>query len=217
MTKEGPDTARQKLEAMREILDLGIAMVHLDPRRDGVQVPERFRKDPVLRLNFAYGFRLPALTIDDEGIYAILNFQGERAACNIPWAAVFAITAPEHEHNGRLWPEDVPEEVVSELVAQASRARMHEVGVTETTSEQTRPDKPRARRAKKTATPATKPLLAPAPSKAPGPSTPGQAPDATTTANAAGAAAPAAPAPATTKSAETKTPARPRGHLRVVK
>lgn len=145
MTMDGADTAPQKLEAMREIMDGGIVMVHLDPRKDGVQVPARFRGDAVLRLNFAYGFKLPALTIDDEGIYAILNFQGERAACNIPWSAVFALTSPDLDHHGRLWPEDVPQEVVSELVAQASRTQLREVSVTEGAGETTRPDKPSPR------------------------------------------------------------------------
>lgn len=140
---DGADTAPHKLEVMRDIMEQGIAMVHLDPRKEGVQVPERFRHDPVLRLNFAYGFRLPALTVDDEGVYAILNFQGERAACNIPWSAVFAITAPEHPGLGHLWPEDVPQELVEHVVAKASRPALREVGVAEGPGETTKPDKPR--------------------------------------------------------------------------
>lgn len=197
MTTEGADTAPQKLEAMRELLEQGIAMVHLDPRKDGVQVPQRFRGDAVLRLNFAYGFKLPALTIDDEGIYAILNFQGERAGCNIPWSAVFALTSPELDHNGRLWPEDVPPEVVSELVAQASRSRLREVSVTEGSGETTRPDKPKPGAkprlgAKQKPRAMPKPVAVPTPDAVPEPS--GQA-----------------------KPDDTPPPPRAKGHLRVVK
>jgi stringent starvation protein B len=137
------DTAREKRETMETIMEQGIAMIHLDPRREEVQVPARFRTDPVLRLNYAWGFKLPALTIDDEGVYAILNFQGQRAAVNVPWSAIFAVTAPEREHEGRVWPEDVPKEMVAAVQAQA-KARLREVEVSEESGEATRPDRPSA-------------------------------------------------------------------------
>ena len=137
------DAVQQKLETIREYMERGIAMIHLDPRKDGVLVPERFRSDPVLRLNFAYGFRLPALTIDEEGVYAILNFGGERAAVSIPWSAVFAITAPEQEHQGRLWPDDVPLEMVAELAGLSRGPAKPELDVAEAPPEDTKPDRPR--------------------------------------------------------------------------
>ena len=86
-------------------------MLHLDPRRPGVCVPPQFVSDPVLRLNIAYGFNLPALDIDDEGVYAVLSFGGRDFGCTIPWDAVFAMTLPHDEHEGVVFPAAVPTEL----------------------------------------------------------------------------------------------------------
>ena len=103
--------AEQKRETMLTLLDRGLVMVHLDPRASGVTVPERFRQDPLLRLNIAYGFNLPALDIDDEGIYAVLSFSGQDYGCTLPWSAIFAITLPDDGHEGRMWASSLPEEL----------------------------------------------------------------------------------------------------------
>lgn len=89
----------------------GMVMVHMDPRREGVQVPPQFAGDPVLRLNLAYGFNLPALDVDEDGIFAMLSFGGHRFGCSMPWDAVFALTMPDEAHAGVVWPEDLPHEL----------------------------------------------------------------------------------------------------------
>ncbi len=86
-------------------------MIHLDPRRDGVQVPGHLKDDPVLRLNLAYGFNIPGLHVDDQGVFAMLSFGGHRFGCTLPWVAVFALTMPEEAHRGVVWPEDLPTEL----------------------------------------------------------------------------------------------------------
>ena len=101
----------QKRDTMLQLLDRGLVMVHLDPRVDGVEVPDYLSQDPTLRLNIAYGFNLPALEIDMEGIYAVLSFGGVNHGCTIPWASVFAITMPDDQHAGRLWPSSLPAEL----------------------------------------------------------------------------------------------------------
>jgi hypothetical protein len=103
--------APEKMTEMLRLLDLGLVMVHLDPRGDAVQVPEHLAVDPVLRLNIAYGFNLPGLEVDEKGIYAVLSFGGQNFGCDIPWDAVFALTLPGQEHEGALWPDDLPEEL----------------------------------------------------------------------------------------------------------
>ena len=62
-----------KQTEMLRLLDEGQVMVHLDPRREGVKAPGYLAEDPVLRLNIAYGFNLPTLEVDDEGVYAVLS------------------------------------------------------------------------------------------------------------------------------------------------
>lgn len=105
---------RKKLEAMLR-MGRGLVMVHLDPRRDGVVVPEYLSHDPVLRLNLAYGFNLPALDIDDSGVFAILSFGGRNFGCTLPWHAIFAMTRPGDAHAGVAWPESTPPELAAAL------------------------------------------------------------------------------------------------------
>ena len=92
-------------------------MVHLDPRSEGVVVPEWFKSDPALRLNIAYGFNLPSLDIDEEGIYAVLSFGGQNHGCTVPWSAVFAITLPQDQQDGQVWPSSLPKELLEPITA----------------------------------------------------------------------------------------------------
>ena len=107
----------EKREMMLYLLDRGLVMIHLDPRKEGVVVPEHFRADASLRLNIAYGFNLPALEVDEEGVYAVLSFGGVNYGCTIPWGSVYAITLPDEDHGGRLWAEDLPPELVGSAAA----------------------------------------------------------------------------------------------------
>ncbi|PKN57653.1 MAG: hypothetical protein CVU56_09950 [Deltaproteobacteria bacterium HGW-Deltaproteobacteria-14] len=102
---------QQKRRQLQSMLDHGLVMLHLDPRVEGVSVPPQFRGDPVLRLNIAYGFNLPALDIDASGVYAMLSFSGRNFGCNLPWEAIFAMTAPHDGHEGMVWPESIPAEL----------------------------------------------------------------------------------------------------------
>ena len=107
----------EKRDAMLELLDRGLVMVHLDPRCEGVVVPEWLSEDPTLRLNIAYGFNLPALDIDEEGIYVVLSFGGQNHGCTLPWSAIFAITLPQEEHDGQVWPSSLPKELIETMAA----------------------------------------------------------------------------------------------------
>lgn len=100
-----------KRRQLLSMLDKGLVMIHLDPRVEGVEVPERFKKDPVLRLNIAYGYRLPALDIGLDGVYAVLSFSKQNFGCTLPWSAIFALTSPDNAHEGIVWHEAVPPEL----------------------------------------------------------------------------------------------------------
>jgi len=104
-------TGFQKRRQLLEMLDRGLVMLHLDPRAPDVVVPARFKSDPVLRLNIAYQFRLPALDIGAEGVYAVLSFDKQNFGCTLPWSAIFAVTRPDAGHDGIIWPESVPPEL----------------------------------------------------------------------------------------------------------
>ncbi len=106
---------RKQLEAMLR-MGRGLVMVHLDPRREGVVVPDRFASDPVLRLNLAHGFNLPAFDIDDNRVHAILSFGGYNFGCTLPWRSIFAMTRPAEAHAGVAWPDSAPPEARSSLL-----------------------------------------------------------------------------------------------------
>jgi stringent starvation protein B len=89
-------------------------LVHVDARRSEVSVPARFRADPSLVLRFGYNLS-PAigdLTIDEEAIAGTLTFGGQPFRCILPWTAVYAAMV-EGEQRGTVWPEDVPEDVLT--------------------------------------------------------------------------------------------------------
>jgi len=106
-------TAFQKRRQLLEMLDQGLVMVHLDPRPDEVIVPGYLKDGPVLRLNLAYGFRLPALDVNGDGVYAVLSFNRQNFGCNLPWSAIFALTAPDKGNDGMVWPSSLPVELRS--------------------------------------------------------------------------------------------------------
>jgi len=112
----------EKRDTMLALLDRGLVMVHLDPRLADVIVPDYLAVDPTLRLNIAYGFNLPALEVDDEGIYAVLSFGGVNHGCTVPWEAVYALTVPDAQQDGKMWPSSLPPELAEQAAAMAAAA-----------------------------------------------------------------------------------------------
>lgn len=113
---------KHKHREFDELLDRGVVMIHIDPRVDGVVVPRQFSGECALRLNVAYGFSLPALESSETGIYAVLSFGGQNFGCTIPWSAVYALTLPEDEHDGMVWPDSIPAELQEVAAPGAQKA-----------------------------------------------------------------------------------------------
>lgn len=134
-------TAFQKRRQLLEMLDKGLVMLHLDPRPEEVIIPAYLKTEPVLRLNLAYGFRLPALDVGAEGVYAVLSFNRQNFGCTLPWGAVFAMTMPDNSHDGVLWPGSLPPELKpagdtgESGVSVALKPALQEVEGTATTTE----------------------------------------------------------------------------------
>jgi hypothetical protein len=111
---EDDASAPDKRKTLEGLLERGAVLVHVDARRADVQVPPRFRADPSLVLRFGYNLtpKLYDLEIDELGISATLVFAGAPFRCTLPWAAVYAAMV-EGEQRGTVWPEDVPEDVLT--------------------------------------------------------------------------------------------------------
>jgi stringent starvation protein B len=107
-------SAPDKRRTLEQLLSRGPVLVHVDARRTEVAVPPRFRADASLVLRFGYSLS-PAirdLTVDDEAISGTLTFGGSPFHVVLPWTAVYAAMV-EGEQRGTVWPEDVPEDVLT--------------------------------------------------------------------------------------------------------
>lgn len=80
-----------KALVMNTALDYGIATVELNPKSAGAVVPDAYRHQATLVLNFSRRFSPPDLVVDDEGIRSTLSFRGELIPVAVPWSAVIAI------------------------------------------------------------------------------------------------------------------------------
>jgi stringent starvation protein B len=118
---DDPDTELPaKRAVVDELLATGAVLVHVDARREGVHVPERFRGDAKLVLRFGYQLvpAVPDLEVDDAGIRGTLTFGGVPHHCELPWSAVYGIIS-DVDSRGLVWPDDVPDDVIGELAAGA--------------------------------------------------------------------------------------------------
>lgn len=103
-----------KCDLLDTLLGKGKVMVHLDARRDGVEVPTQFQGDHHLRLKLSLWFGIDDFVYDDAGVRASLSFGGKRFYCVLPWHAIFAMTS-HVEPIGYLWPDDLPKELAAQL------------------------------------------------------------------------------------------------------
>src|SRR5689334_22329382 len=111
---EDDASAPDKRRTLETLLSRGPVLVHVDARRSEVSVPTRFRADASLVLRFGHNLS-PAiidLTVDDDAISGTLTFAGQPFRCILPWTAVYAAMV-EGEQRGTVWPEDVPEDVLT--------------------------------------------------------------------------------------------------------
>ena len=111
---EDDTNAPDKRRTLEHLLARGPVLVHVDARRAEVAVPARFRADPSLVLRFGYNLSpaISDLTVDDSAIAGTLTFAGQPFRCVLPWTAVYAAMV-EGEQRGTVWPEDVPEDVLT--------------------------------------------------------------------------------------------------------
>ena len=67
----------------------------IDPRVEGVTVPDHLRGHMPLGLNLSRNFHLETFEIDDAGVRASLSFKGVRSLCVLPWTSILSMTADE--------------------------------------------------------------------------------------------------------------------------
>jgi stringent starvation protein B len=106
---------------MLALLEQSGVFVHLDPRIQGVVVPDGFRRQPELVLQFGLNMAVAIkdLDVDDEAVSGTLSFARRPFWVKVPWNAVYALVSDE-DQRGMVWPEDAPRE---SKLSQGSHAR----------------------------------------------------------------------------------------------
>ena len=99
-----------KADVVRELLERDQIRIIVDPRVDGVVVPEAQKDQMPLALDIGYGMRpnpIPDLEIRDDGISATLSFNRTGEYCFIPWDAVMGLA--QRDVIQIVWKHDTPE------------------------------------------------------------------------------------------------------------
>lgn len=80
--------ALKKLGVFKKYIEQGMVSVTLDPRIEGVSVPDHFTNRPELVLNFSYRFFIDDFSFNEHAVCASLSFSGRPFFCVVPWGAV---------------------------------------------------------------------------------------------------------------------------------
>ena len=104
-----------KRDVLRFLLEQGQPVrLLLDARREGVEVPPRFRNTPQLILEIGYKMNppIPDLDIEGDGVRCTLSFAKQPFQCVMPWTAIWTLVG-KHDGRGYQWVEDMPPEIVA--------------------------------------------------------------------------------------------------------
>jgi stringent starvation protein B len=101
-----------KLSFAAELLKGQSIQIRFDARRPGVEVPAYLTKNGnvTLQVGHAMAVPIPDLKVDAWGMSGTLSFKRRPFFVKVPWSAVFIVVGAE-DNRGRVWEEDVPEDV----------------------------------------------------------------------------------------------------------
>ena len=101
---------KEKKDRVLEALEQGMTQIHLDARKPGVLVPDKFRAEHHLVLNVSYRFDPPDLSVSEWGVRQTLSFGGSRFTVGVPWSALYAV-ASLATREFWMFPDDMPQEL----------------------------------------------------------------------------------------------------------
>ncbi len=127
----------EKKERLLAALDQGLTQLHLDARRPGVLVPEKFKTEHHLVLNVSYRFDPPDLAVNDWGVRQTLSFGGSRFQVGVPWSAIYAV-ASLVTREFWMYPDEMPMELADSVADGVTDADLRPAG------QELPPERPRA-------------------------------------------------------------------------
>jgi stringent starvation protein B len=119
-----PEERPSKRDAFLAFFGEGWVSIHLDARREGVEVPDEFEDNRHLVLQYGQNMPIPIhdLDVNEKGVTATLSFSRTPYRTFVPWSAVYIVAC--NDGRGILYYEDVPEDV--SLVARPIDAKTGE-------------------------------------------------------------------------------------------
>lgn len=98
-----------KKQVALALLEQSGIFIHLDPRGKDVIVPNQFKEQTELVLQFGLNMRVPIkdLEVQDDAICGTLSFSRRPFWCRIPWDAVHAIVS-DADRRGFSWQRIAP-------------------------------------------------------------------------------------------------------------
>lgn len=115
-------TLPSKKDVLLGLLEKTSVLVHLDARRDDVEVPKHLKSNAQLILQLGLNLAVPIrdLEVNDAGVSCTLSFSRTPFFCVLPYPAIFAMVS-EDGGKAMVWPEDVPAEVARAAEAEARK------------------------------------------------------------------------------------------------
>jgi hypothetical protein len=112
-------TASQKLYVARKLLQSGSFTASLDPRRLGVEVPQRFKPLSQLDVRVKGGPGGPHdAALREHGIVGMVRtMNNEKIHVSLPWHSIFALIGQGDPTSGKFWGADCPVELRERLAA----------------------------------------------------------------------------------------------------
>ncbi len=100
--------SQMKYMWMQKLLESAWVSVFLDPRINGVDLPEYLKQETHIVLQYGHQMPIPIrdLLVNEAGIFATLTFHQAPFETFVPWDAVFAIT--DGDERMQVWPRDIP-------------------------------------------------------------------------------------------------------------
>jgi hypothetical protein len=117
------EPAVSKAAFLRHVLETENALIHIDPRKQRVAVPEALKseKHTVLLLGFRLAIPIRDLTISDVGFSATLSFNRTPFLVFVPWDAVLGVVG-HSTTQFRLWPDAFSEDLIAEMAKEQEAA-----------------------------------------------------------------------------------------------
>lgn len=109
---------KEKHQLVNKCLNDEYVLVHLDSRKENVDLPQHLMNQPLVTLKLSKLFR-GGLALEDDKIVTDLLFDRGYILCSIPLEAVWGVTNAGGDNF--VWPQSTPVEVVGNQLKPASK------------------------------------------------------------------------------------------------